>query len=121
MGGIDLAFGRWDNECHVIADDFKAPPQHISELASATVAGLVRSISLSVRSLSTRSGLFHCLPDLVYFRINLVLSVISGVFHCLLYITVYYSTDLKYRPDLADSKIEQVWKETRLDRKQNRE
>jgi phospholipase D1/2 len=41
VGGIDLAFGRWDNECHKVSDDLQAPPQHISELASATVAGLV--------------------------------------------------------------------------------
>ena len=48
VGGIDLAFGRWDNECHMISDDLQAPPQHILELASATVAGLVSDTQSAV-------------------------------------------------------------------------
>ena len=42
VGGIDLAFGRWDNECHHISDSIVGPPVHLSILATATVAGMVR-------------------------------------------------------------------------------
>ena len=41
VGGIDLAFGRWDNACHRLDDDKQAPPHHETELASAAVADSV--------------------------------------------------------------------------------
>ena len=30
MGGIDLAFGRWDNECHEINDHYPPPSEDIT-------------------------------------------------------------------------------------------
>ena len=45
VGGIDLAFGRWDNACHMISDDHKTPSHthipNITELASAALNGFV--------------------------------------------------------------------------------
>ena len=40
VGGIDLAFGRWDNECHALCDDRLAPKD--DETPERLTTGLVR-------------------------------------------------------------------------------
>ena len=36
VGGIDLAFGRWDNECHEISDSHPSPPEEITREEALT-------------------------------------------------------------------------------------
>ena len=36
VGGIDLAFGRWDNECHEICDNHPAPSEDITREEAST-------------------------------------------------------------------------------------
>ena len=36
VGGIDLAFGRWDNECHELCDNHPLPEEDITREEAST-------------------------------------------------------------------------------------
>ena len=38
IGGIDLAYGRWDNGYHHLTDNGRPPPKHVTELAVTAVS-----------------------------------------------------------------------------------
>ena len=84
VGGIDLAFGRWDNECHEISDSGPVPQEHITQIQTPTELVSKRETNLLQKACENLLTLgAHAQRGLLYLVcVSLCVSVCLHLFPC---------------------------------------